>query len=130
MPLLDTKTFQTAFDTDVKRAYQRSGTGLPNWLYRKTKIGASTIRFQKMEEIADAIQKPRHGEVIAANAARDFVDVPVEEWGHSEYVESIDELKTDVNLREDAAANITDVIRRKDRKSTRLNSNHRYIYYS
>ena len=114
MPLLDTKTFQTAFDTDVKRAYQRSGTGLSNWLYKKTKIGASTIRFQKMEAITDAIQKPRHGEVIAANAARDFIDVPVEEWGHSEYVESIDELKTDVNLREDTAANITDVIRRKE----------------
>ncbi len=93
-------TIDTAFieqyDSDVKLAYQRQGSLLRNTVRNKNNVAASKCYFQKLGK-GKATAKGRNGDVVPMNPEHSNVSfTPVDRYA-PEYVDSLDELKTNVD---------------------------------
>jgi len=92
------QAFVQLFDSEVKLAYQQMGSRLRGTVRLKNTKGASTCRFQKLGK-GSASQKSRHGDVPVMNAVHTYVDATMADWYAADYVDKLDEFKTNIDER-------------------------------
>jgi hypothetical protein len=92
------QAFVQLFDSEVKLAYQVMGSKLRSTVRLKNTKGASTCRFQKLGK-GSASQKSRHGDVPVMNAVHTYVDATMADWYAADYVDKLDEFKTNIDER-------------------------------
>lgn len=90
--------FITQFESEVKLAYQQLGSKLRNTVRLKTNVSGSTVRFPKLGS-GTAGAKARNGNVPVMNAVRSYADATMSDWYAAEYVDKLDEVKTNVDER-------------------------------
>lgn len=87
------KSFVDHFQADVHQAYQRMGSKLRNTVRVKNSVkGASTV-FQKVGK-GTATTKARHGKVPVMNAEHEAVRCDLRDYYAGDWVDALDELKT------------------------------------
>ena len=94
--------FIEQFEADVHMAYQRQGSKLRNTVRTKNNVSNKTT-FQKVAKGA-ASQKSRGGDVSPMNLAHTNVNVTLEDWYASEYIDDLDELRINIDERMVAAS--------------------------
>ena len=105
------QAFIKQFETDVHLAYQRMGSKLRNTV-RSTNVTGSTARFQKIGA-GTASTKTRNGNVTAMELAHTNVDVTMADYYAAEYIDKLDELKTNINERQAVAESAAAALGRK-----------------
>ena len=93
-----TNAFIKQFETEVHMAYQRMGSKLRNTI-RSTNVSGSTARFQKIGT-GSASTKSRNGNVTPMELAHTNVEVSMSDYYAAEYIDKLDELKTNINERQ------------------------------
>jgi predicted RNase H-related nuclease YkuK (DUF458 family) len=93
-----TNAFIKQFETEVHMAYQRMGSKLRNTI-RSTNVSGSTARFQKIGT-GSATTKSRNGNVTPMELAHTNVEVSMSDFYAAEYIDKLDELKTNINERQ------------------------------
>jgi len=91
------QAFIKQFETEVHMAYQRMGSKLRNTI-RSTNVSGSTARFQKIGT-GTASTKSRNGNVTPMELAHTNVEVSMSDFYAAEYIDKLDELKTNINER-------------------------------
>jgi hypothetical protein len=94
--------FIEQFEADVHIAYQRQGSRLRNTVRTKNNVANKTT-FQKVAKGA-ASQKSRGGDVTPMNLAHTNVNVTLQDWYASEYIDDLDELRINIDERMVAAS--------------------------
>lgn len=94
--------FQTQWDSDVFVAYQRDGSLLRGFTREKWLQPGDTAKFQKYG-VGSIGTKGLHGDVPTMNATHSIVTVQVQDYYGGEYINDIDQLKTNVDERQLAA---------------------------
>ena len=92
------QAFIKQFETEVHMAYQRMGSKLRNTI-RSTNVSGSTARFQKIGT-GSASTKSRNGNVTPMELAHTNVEVSMSDYYAAEYIDKLDELKTNINERQ------------------------------
>ena len=90
--------FIKQFETEVHMAYQRMGSKLRNTI-RSTNVSGSTARFQKIGT-GSASTKSRNGNVSPMELVHTNVEVSMSDYYAAEYIDKLDELKTNINERQ------------------------------
>ncbi len=90
--------FVTQYLAEVHEAYQQRGSKLRNTVRLKTGVVGSTAVFQKNGKGA-AGKKTRHGNVPLMNVSHSTVSATLEDWYGADYVDKLDELKTNIDER-------------------------------
>lgn len=92
------QAFIKQFEAEVFTAYQRMGSKLRSTVRSKSNvIGASTI-FQKVGK-GIASTKSRHGNVPVMNVDHSTVEVTLQDYYAGDWVDKLDELKTNIDER-------------------------------
>jgi hypothetical protein len=91
------QSFVKMFDADVSVAYQREGSKLRN-MVRFKEAKADSVRFQKYGT-GSLGTKSRHGMVPVMNADHSFVEVTMADYYGGEYIDDLDEVKTNIDER-------------------------------
>jgi len=105
------QAFVKQFETDVHLAYQRMGSKLRNTV-RQSNVSGSTARFQKIGAGA-ATTKSRNGDVTPMELAHTYVEVTMADYYAPEYIDKLDELKTNINERQAVATSAAAALGRK-----------------
>jgi len=92
------QAFIKQFETEVHLAYQRMGSKLRNTV-RTRNVTGSTARFQKIGTGA-ATTKSRNGNVTPMELAHTYVEVTMADYYAAEYIDKLDELKSNINERQ------------------------------
>jgi hypothetical protein len=92
------QAFITLYLPEVHEAYQQRGSKLRNSVRLKTGVVGSTCKFQKTGK-GTAGQKSRHGNVPLMNVDHSNVTCTLEDWYGADYVDKLDELKTNIDER-------------------------------
>jgi len=92
------QSFITQYESEVKLAYQQMGSKLRNSVRLKTNVTGSSARFQKLAK-GTATTKARHADVPVMNATHSYVDATLADWYAGDYVDKLDELKTNIEER-------------------------------
>jgi hypothetical protein len=90
--------FTVQYLADVKEAYQQTGSKLRSAVRLKTGVVGATCVFQKAGK-GVAGKKTRHGNVPLMNADHSSVTATLEDWYGADYVDKLDELKTNIDER-------------------------------
>ena len=98
MSLSIANSFIAMYVADVHEAYQQRGSKLRNTVRLKTGIIGATAVFQKNGKGA-AGKKTRHGNVPLMNVAHSTVTATLEDWYGADYVDKLDELRTNTDER-------------------------------
>jgi hypothetical protein len=98
MSLSITNSFLAMYVADVHEAYQQRGSKLRNTVRLKTKVSGATAVFQKNGKGA-AGKKTRHGNVPLMNVDHSTVTATLEDWYGADYVDKLDELKSNTDER-------------------------------
>tara|TARA_R110002012_G_scaffold12183_1_gene54468 strand:- start:545 stop:1372 length:828 start_codon:yes stop_codon:yes gene_type:complete len=106
------QAFIKQFESDVHVAYQRMGSKLQGTLRVKPNVQGSQARFQKVGK-GSAVQKSRHGQVPVMNLDHTNVDVTMADYYSADYVDSLDELKTNIDERSIVAQSSAGALGRK-----------------
>ena len=93
------QAFITQYESEVKLAYQQMGSKLRNVVRTKTAVTGSVVTFQKLGKGA-ASQKSRHGDVPVMNAVHSNASATLSDWYAADYVDKLDELKTNIDERQ------------------------------
>ena len=91
-------SFIKNFQSDVHLQYQRMGTKLRNTVRVKNNILGSSTTFQKVGK-GTASTKARHGKVPVMNVDHTPVECTLSDFYAGDWVDSLDELKTNINER-------------------------------
>lgn len=92
------QTFIDLFGSEIHAAYQRKGSKLRGLCHNVSGVGGDTYRFPKLGS-AVANQKARNSNVVAMDAAHDFVTATLADWYAPEYTDKLDEMKTNISIR-------------------------------
>jgi hypothetical protein len=95
------QAFIKQFETEVHMAYQRMGSKLRNTV-RSTNVSGSSARFQKIGT-GSAVTKTRQADVAPMDLAHTNVEVTMVDYFAAEYIDKLDELKTNINERQAVA---------------------------
>jgi hypothetical protein len=90
--------FIKQFETEVKLAYQRMGSKLQNTIRSKNNIKGKDTTFQKVGK-GTAGTKSRHGLVPLMNLDHQPVTCTLADYYAGDYVDKLDELKTNIDER-------------------------------
>ncbi len=90
--------FISQFEAEVKLDYQRMGSKLSNCVRRKTNLKGKDTTFQRAGK-GTAGQKSRHGDVPLMNIDHTPVLCTLADWYAGDYVDKLDELKTNIDER-------------------------------
>jgi competence protein ComGC len=112
MSLSVDQAFIKQFESDVHLAYQRMGSKLQGTLRVKPNVNGSQARFQKVGKGA-AVQKSRHGQVPVMNLDHTNVDATLSDYYSADYVDSLDELKVNIDERSVVAQSAAGALGRK-----------------
>jgi hypothetical protein len=91
--------FIKQFEAEVHMAYQRMGSKLMNTVRQSKNVKGSQARFQKVGK-GTAVTKNRHSEVPTMDISHSTVDVTLADYYASDYVDTLDELKTNIDERQ------------------------------
>mgnify|MGYP003673928098 FL=1 len=105
------QAFIKQFETEVHMAYQRMGSKLRNTI-RSTNVSGSTARFQKIGT-GSASTKSRNGNVTPMELTHTNVEVSMSDFYAAEYIDKLDELKTNINERQAVAQSAAAALGRK-----------------
>jgi len=105
------QAFIKQFETEVHMAYQRMGSKLRNTI-RSTNVSGSTARFQKIGT-GTASTKSRNGNVTPMELVHTNVEVSMSDFYAAEYIDKLDELKTNINERQAVAQSAAAALGRK-----------------
>ncbi|MGD9637839.1 MAG: phage capsid protein [Alphaproteobacteria bacterium] len=97
------KIFTKHFEAEVHTAYQRTGSKLRNMVRTKNNIKGATAVFQKVGK-GTASTKARHGLVPVMSMDFTPVECNLYDYYAGDWVDSLDELKTNVDERQVVAA--------------------------
>lgn len=103
--------FIKQFESDVHLAYQRMGSKLRNTV-RTTNVTGSVARFQKIGT-GEATTKSRNGMVTPMELAHTTVEATMADFYAAEYIDKLDELKTNINERQAVAQSAAAALGRK-----------------
>jgi hypothetical protein len=106
------QAFIKQFEAEVKLAYQRGGTKLRNTVRMKSNIAGKDTTFQKVGK-GTAATKTRHGLVPTMSLDHTNVTVTLSDYYASDYVDKLDELKTNIDERGVVAQSGANAIGRK-----------------
>ncbi len=105
------QAFVKQFESDVQLAYQRMGSKLRNTV-RTNNVTGSVARFQKIGT-GTASTKTRNGNVTAMDLAHTNVEATMADFYAAEYIDRLDELKTNINERQAVAQSAAAALGRK-----------------
>ena len=92
------KVFVKQFEADVHLAYQQMGTKLRSTIRSKSGVVGASTTFQKIGK-GVASTKSRHGIVPVMNLDLDAVECLLQDYYAGDWVDALDELKTNVDER-------------------------------
>ena len=104
--------FIKQFEAEVHMAYQRMGSKLRNTVRQSNNVVGNQARFQKVGKGA-ASTKSRHGQVNTMEVAHSTVDVTLADFYAADYVDTLDELKTNIDERQVLATSAAAALGRK-----------------
>jgi len=104
--------FIRQFETEVHLAYQRMGSKLRNTVRTVSNVNGSTVRFQKIGT-GSASTKSRNGMITPMELAHTTVDVTLSDFYAAEYIDKLDELKTNIDERQAVAQSAAAALGRK-----------------
>ena len=104
--------FIKQFESEVHMAYQRMGSKLRNTVRTVGNVSGSTVRFQKIGS-GSASTKSRNGDVTAMELAHTQVEATMADHYAAEYIDKLDELKTNINERSAVAQSAAAALGRK-----------------
>ena len=104
--------FITQFEAEVHMAYQRMGSKLKNLVRVVNGVSGESVKFQKVGS-GEATTKARHAEVVAMNISHTNVTATLADYYASDYVDKLDELKTNIDERGVIANNAAYALGRK-----------------
>ena len=104
--------FIKQFESEVHMAYQRMGSKLRNTVRTASNVSGSTVRFQKIGT-GSASTKSRNGNVTPMELAHTQVEATMEDFYAAEYIDKLDELKTNINERSAVAQSSAAALGRK-----------------
>ena len=104
--------FITQFETEVHLAYQRMGSKLRNTVRTVANVSGSTARFQKIGT-GTASTKSRNGQVTPMELAHTTVDVSMSDFYAAEFIDKLDEIKTNIDERQAIATSAAAALGRK-----------------
>lgn len=107
-----TNAFITQFEAEVHMAYQRMGSKLKNLVRVVNGVSGESVKFQKVGT-GEATTKARHAEVVAMNISHTNVTATLSDYYASDYVDRLDELKTNIDERQVIANNAAYALGRK-----------------
>lgn len=90
--------FIKQYESDVHVAYQRMGSKLSNMCRQKKNVVGSSTTFQKVGK-GTAVQKARHAELTTMEVTHDPVECTLQDWYAGDYIDKLDELKTNIDER-------------------------------
>ena len=104
--------FIKQFESEVHMAYQRMGSKLRNTVRTVGNVTGNTVRFQKIAK-GSASTKSRNGLVTPMELAHTTVEVTMQDFYAAEYIDKLDELKTNINERQVVAQSAAAALGRK-----------------
>ena len=104
--------FIRQFETEVHLAYQRMGSKLRNTVRTVSNVNGSSVRFQKIGT-GSASTKSRNGMVTPMELTHTTVDVSLSDFYAAEYIDKLDELKTNIDERQAVAQSAAAALGRK-----------------
>jgi len=111
-----TNTIDTAFikqfESEVHMAYQRMGSKLRNTVRTVSNVSGSVVRFQKIGT-GSASTKSRNGLVTPMELAHTTVEATMADFYAAEYIDKLDELKTNIDERQAVAKSAAAALGRK-----------------
>ena len=107
-----TNAFITQFEAEVHMAYQRMGSKLKSLVRTVNGVSGESVKFQKVGT-GEATSKARHAEVVAMNISHTNVTATLADYYASDYVDKLDELKTNIDERSVIANNAAYALGRK-----------------
>ena len=90
--------FTKHYQAEVHTQYQQMGSKLRNTVRRKNNIVGSSTTFQKVGK-GTASTKARHGKVPVMNVDHTPIECSLQDYYAGDWVDSLDELKTNINER-------------------------------
>lgn len=103
--------FIKQFESEVHMAYQRMGSKLKNTI-RNQQVSGNVVRFQKIGT-GSASTKSRNGSVTPMELVHTNVEVSMADYYAAEYVDKLDELKTNIDERQAVATSSAAALGRK-----------------
>ena len=104
--------FIKQFESEVHMAYQRMGSKLRNTVRTASNVSGSTVRFQKIGS-GSASTKSRNGNVTPMDLTHTQVEATMSDYYAAEYIDKLDELKTNINERSAVAQSAAAALGRK-----------------
>ena len=94
-----TNAFITQFESEVHMAYQIMGSKLKNIVRNVSGVQGNTVKFQKVAK-GTANTKARHAEVVAMDLSHTNVSATLNDYYAADFVDKLDELKTNIDERQ------------------------------
>tara|TARA_R100001594_G_scaffold21754_2_gene42015 strand:+ start:1991 stop:2806 length:816 start_codon:yes stop_codon:yes gene_type:complete len=104
--------FIKQFESDVHLAYQRMGSKLRNTVRTVSNVSGSVVRFQKIAS-GSASTKSRNGLVTPMELAHTTAEATMADYYAAEYIDKLDELKTNIDERQAVAKSAAAALGRK-----------------
>ena len=104
--------FIKQFEAEVHMAYQRMGSKLRNTVRQLNNVTGNQARFQKVGT-GSAVSKSRHAQVPTMDVSHSIVDVTLSDFYAADYVDRLDELKTNIDERQVLAMSASAALGRK-----------------
>lgn len=106
------QAFVKQFEAEVHMAYQRMGSKLRNTVRQINNVTGNQARFQKVGT-GSAVSKSRHAQVPTMDVSHSTVDVTLSDFYAADYVDRLDELKTNIDERQVLAMSASAALGRK-----------------
>ena len=104
--------FIKQFESEVHLAYQRMGSKLRNTVRTVGNVPVSVVRFQKIGS-GSASTKSRNGMITPMELADTTVEATMSDFYAAEYIDKLDELKTNIDERQAVATSSAAALGRK-----------------
>tara|TARA_R110000737_G_scaffold65470_2_gene93222 strand:+ start:3433 stop:4248 length:816 start_codon:yes stop_codon:yes gene_type:complete len=104
--------FIKQFESEVHLAYQRMGSKLMNTVRNVSNVAGSVVRFQKIG-VGSASTKSRNGMITPMELAHTTVEATLADYYAAEYIDKLDELKTNIDERQAIATSSASALGRK-----------------
>jgi hypothetical protein len=104
--------FIKQFESEVHMAYQRMGSKLRNTVRTVSNVQGSVVRFQKIGT-GTASTKARNGSITPMELSHTNVEATLNDFYAAEYIDKLDEMKTNIDERQAVAQSAAAALGRK-----------------
>lgn len=106
------QTFITKFQSEISHDFQQMGTKLKDTVYN-VQANSSVVRFPTLGTIGVETNKPRHADVTPQDVAHSYVEATLSNYHTGQYIDDLDELKTNQSIRSAYIKAMTSALGRK-----------------